>query len=73
MFTGFRGSIALSMKSDPFGNAPAKASEQKSSQPPSKSQQSKTLNKKPASNLVAKKPEESMEDKLAKLREKFKR
>ncbi len=71
--------IALSMKSDPFGNAPAKASEQKSSP-----QQSKSLSKHPRSvssqtpikkhsSTAPIKKEESMEDKLAQLREKFKR
>jgi len=60
--------IALSMKSDPFGNAPAK-SEQKSSPNQPKS----TTNKKPHTNPAPKKQEESMEDKLAQLREKFKR
>ena len=74
--------IALSMKSDPFGNAPAKSTEQKTSpqQPKQGSKHSGSKHpgssptpiKKQPSNAPIKK-EESMEDKLAQLREKFKR
>ena len=69
--------IALSMKSDPFGNAPAKSSEPKTSPQQAKQvskhqRSSQTPIKKPTSQAPPKK-EESMEDKLAQLREKFKR
>ena len=72
--------IALSLKSDPFGNNPAKASEQK---PINKQTSSQAPHKKQASNPVPKKTGEaahrslgvgeSMEEKLAQLREKFKK
>ncbi len=63
--------IALSMKSDPFGNAPAQqaAPEQpkpRSNQPYNKPQQQQPKKAQPQ-------PEESMEAKLAMLRDKFKR
>ncbi len=64
--------IALSLKSDPFGTAPAKASEPKSSDHKSKPASAKSFPKKQTSNPTPKK-EESMEDKLAQLREKFKK
>lgn len=56
--------IALSMKSDPFGNNPTTSMANKSL---------KKKKKKKVSNPSFKKKEESMEDKLAQLREKFKK
>ena len=70
--------IALSMKTDPFDNAPAKAVDQKpirnqQGSSPKHQKPTTTQGKKEITNTTAKKPEESMEDKLAQLREKFKK
>jgi protein Tex len=63
--------IALSMKSDPFGNAPAKQDEKKLVQPQQRSTSTQKIKNKEIT--APKKPEETMEDKMAQLMNKFKR